>query len=268
MDKMTGADTYSSLRDVLRNRIVTIGGWMQIGHPAIAEIFSNAGFNWIAVDGEHTDISIESFSNIARAMHGRRSAPIMRVRENDTLAIRQALDVGAMGVIIPLVNTAEEAQKAVAAARYSPEGIRGYAFCRANNWGIDFDEYVKSANDEIAVIVMIESKQAVENIDDILGVEGVDGIFVGPYDLSGSYGVTGQISHPLIENALKIISEACKKHGRSAGLHAVLPTEQIIRKAIQDGFTFIALGMDTIFLNECTREVIQITKMAKLNEEG
>lgn len=237
-------------------RELTKGTWIQIGHPAIAEILANAGFEWIAVDCEHTDIDVKGFSEIARGMYARGAVPMVRVRENDTLAIRQVLDLGAQGIIVPLVNSAEEAKKAVQAAKYPPQGVRGFCFSRMNNWGVDFDDYAKQANEDMAVVVMIESKQAVENIDLILEVEGVDGVFIGPYDMSGSYGVIGQTAHPIVLKACNTVVKACEKHKKSAGLHIVKPTKENIKIAVEDGFTFLALGIDAVFLNQTAREVL------------
>lgn len=245
------------VRKALIERKLTIGTWIQIGHPAVAEILANAGFDWIAADCEHTDIDIKGFAEVARGMHGRGAAPMVRVRENDTLAIRQVLDLGAQGVIVPLVNSAEEAKKAVQAAKYPPEGIRGFCFSRMNNWGVDFDDYARQANEDIAVVVMIESKQAVENIDEILEVEGLDGVFIGPYDMSGSYGVVGQTSHPILLEAYNTVVKACEKHNKSAGLHIVKPTSVSIKKALKEGFTFIALGVDVVFLNNGARTAFE-----------
>jgi 2-dehydro-3-deoxyglucarate aldolase len=236
------------IRRALLERRVTLGTWIQIGHPAVAEILAEAGFDWIAADMEHTDIDNAAFANLARGMHGRGVAPLARVRENDTLAIRQVLDLGAQGVIVPLVHTPEDAERAVAAAKYPPRGVRGYCFSRMNDWGKDFDTYAAQANDEIAVVVMIESKQGVENIDAILAVDGVDGVFIGPYDLSGSCGVPGQTDHDLVQAGCRRVAEACRKAGKAAGLHVVLPDSAAVEQAVSDGFTFIALGVDTVFL--------------------
>lgn len=126
---------------------------------------------------------MEGFAGIARSIHGRGAVPMVRVRENDMLAIRRMLDAGARGVIVPLVDTAEQARKAVLAAKYPPQGVRGFAFCRANDWGADFNGYTARANEDIAIVIMAESARAVENINEILDVEDVDGVFIGPYDL-------------------------------------------------------------------------------------
>jgi 2-keto-3-deoxy-L-rhamnonate aldolase RhmA len=254
--------TNNPVRKALIERKVTLGTWIQIGHPAVAEVLCNTGYDWIAADGEHTDIDVEVYANIARGMHGRGAVPMIRVRENDTLVIRQALDLGAMGVIVPLVSTATQARKAVSAAKYPPMGERGFCFSRMNNYGENFNEYLKTANSDIAVVVMIESKEAIENIDEILDVDGVDGVFIGPYDLSGSYNVPGQTSHPLVQNGCRKVLEACVRHNKSAGLHVVIPTEQSIKKAVEDGFTFIAVGVDTVFLNGASKQAFAVAKEA------
>ena len=183
---------------------------------------------------------------------------MVRVKENKIMPIRRALDLGAMGVIVPLVNSADEARHAVVAAKFPPEGIRGFAFCRGNEWGVDFDEYAAKANGMISVIVMIESKSAVEKIEEIVKVEGVDGVFIGPYDMSGSYGIVGQTDSEIIQEACEKVVAACKKHGKAAGIHIVLPACDNIRIAESQGFTLLALGMDTVFLADGAKKTIRM----------
>jgi 2-keto-3-deoxy-L-rhamnonate aldolase RhmA len=248
------------IRQALLERRVTIGTWIQIGHAAVAEVLANAGFDWIAADCEHTDMGLAEFAAVARGLHGRGSVPFVRVRENDTLAIRQMLDLGALGVIVPLVNTPADAARAVRAAKYPPAGVRGFAFHRGNNWGVDFADYAANANDQIAVVVMIESREAVENIDAILAVEGVDGVFIGPYDMSGSYGIPGQTNDPIIQNACARVVAACRKAGKAAGMHVVIPTPEAIAKGVADGFTFLALGVDTVFLDRAARSALAVAR--------
>lgn len=239
---------------------VSLGSWIQIGHPAVAEILGTVGFDWIAADMEHTDIGIPEFTGIARGLAGRGPIPFARVRENDTLAIRQVLDAGAWGVIVPLVNSAEEALRAVQAAKFPPRGIRGTAFFRANSYGLTFDEYVQRANDDILVIVMIETGKAVEEIDAIVAVDGVDGVFIGPYDLSLSYGIPGKFSDPLMREAKKRVLSACAGAEKAAGLHQVQCSPESIIDAVQSGFTFIALGMDTVFIDSSARSAIAVAQ--------
>lgn len=165
------------------------------------------------------------------------------------------------GVIIPLVNNAESAKKAVAAAKYPPEGVRGFAFVRANGWGKAFDAYAKEANEETTVIVMIESKEAVENIDAILEVEGVDGVLIGPYDLSGSYGVVGQTDHPSVKTAKSKVLAACLKHHKAAGSAYCASHRGKPCGALSEGYTFLALGMDTVFsLPTVAERVMNVVK--------
>ncbi len=255
--------TVNPVKKALSDRTITLGSWIQLGHPGIAEVLAGTGFDWIAVDCEHTDIDIESVTNIARGMYGRGPVPFVRVKENETMAIRQVLDAGARGIIVPLVNTAEDARKAVAAAKYPPEGIRGFGFCRASDWNRNFDNYVCHANRDVAVVVMIESHEAVGNIEQILLVEGIDGVFVGPYDLSGSCGVIGQTSHPMIVEACATVVKACEYAGKAAGVHVALPSASAIEAAIQKGFTFIALGIDTVFLEQGARRALQFARNTK-----
>lgn len=250
----------NKVRQALLGRKVTIGTWIQINHPVVAEILGNCGYDWVATDCEHTDIDVEGFAGIARGLYSRGPEPFARVRENDTLAIRQVLDAGAQGIIVPLIESAEEAKRAVAAAKFPPQGIRGFSFCRGNNYGIDFDRYVMEANQNIAVVVMIESKRAIDNIDEIISVDGVDGVFIGPYDLSGSYGIPGKTNDAIVKNGCLKILEACSKAKKSAGIHIVIPNPENIKQALKDGFTFIAVGADIVFLNQISRNTLSEVK--------
>jgi len=254
--------TRNPVRKALLERRVTIGTWIQVGHAAVAEVLATAGYDWLCADCEHTDIGPAEFAALARGMYGRGPVPLARVRENDTLAIRQVLDMGAMGVIVPLVDSAAEAQAAVRAAKYPPTGVRGFAFHRGNNWGTDFADYAARANDDIAVVVMIESKRAVENIDAILAVEGVDGVFIGPYDMSGSYGMPGKTGEPVIRAACATVVNACRHAGKAAGIHVVIPTRESIEQTVREGFTFIAVGVDTIFLSQGATEAMATARAA------
>jgi 2-keto-3-deoxy-L-rhamnonate aldolase RhmA len=251
------------VRRALLERRLTLGTWIQIGHPGVAETLAGSGFDWIAADMEHTDIDNAAFASLARGMTRHDIVPMARVRENDTLAIRQVLDLGAGGVIVPLVHTAADAERAVAAAKYPPRGVRGYCFSRMNDWGREFDAYAAAANDQVAVIVMIESKEGVENIDAILAVDGVDGVFIGPYDLSGSCGVPGQTSHPEVVEGCDRVVAACRQAGKAAGMHVVIPTQEAIAKAVRGGFTFLGLGVDTVFLNEGSAAAVRTAKELK-----
>ncbi|MDD5598885.1 MAG: aldolase/citrate lyase family protein [Victivallaceae bacterium] len=250
------------LNNVFKNKInngeLTFGSWCQVGHPANVEILANAGFEWLVADCEHGEFEDSDLGNFCRAVCLAGKVPLVRVKENAIMPIRRALDLGAVGIIVPLVNSAEEVAKAVAAAKYPPEGVRGFAFHRGNNWGVDFAEYVKNANKAIAVIVMIESKEAVENIDEILQTDGVDGVFIGPYDMSGSYGIIGQTDNPLIKEACSKVAIACKKYHKTAGAHIVMPNSENVDSAVKQGFHLLALGMDTVFLANGAKQALEM----------
>jgi len=244
---------FHSFRKALLERRVTIGTWLQINNPTAAEVLANAGYEWIAIDIEHTDIDVVSLTALLRGMYGRGAAPIARVATNDVMDIRRALDVGAAGVLVPFVSTPDQARQAVAAAKYPPQGVRGFSFCRANNWGVDFVAEARSANDRTSVIVMVESVQGVENVEEIVAVDGVDAIFIGPYDLSGSYGMPGQTQAPIVQAACRRVVQACERAGKAVGLLVVRPAPEAVQQAIDDGFTLICLGIDTVFLDEGAR---------------
>ena len=233
------------------------GGWMQIGHPAVAEIMVHAGFDWIAIDEEHGMINFETGMNIFNAMRDTDTVPMVRVRENDNLVIRGWLDAGAQGIIVPMVNTAQQAEAAVQSAKYPPLGKRGFAFCRANHYGAEFDTYVQEANDDIVLIAQIEHIEAIHNIDAILEVKGIDGAFIGHYDLSGSMGLAGQTSHPDVLAAIQTMLEACQHHNKAAGMHVVPVDPDLIAKFANQGFTFIALSMDCMMLRHACAIALQ-----------
>jgi 2-keto-3-deoxy-L-rhamnonate aldolase RhmA len=241
------------LRRALQARELTVGSWLQLASPAAAEILANIGFDWLGLDCEHTSADAATVENVCRAVHGRGPSLLVRVAHCDTVEIRQALDVGAQGVIVPLVETAEQARQAVAAAKYPPQGVRGYCFGRMNDWGVSFEEYAREANDHIAVVVMIESRKGVENVEEIASVPGLDGLFIGPYDLSGSYGVAGRLDHPAVMNGRRAVLDAAAQSGISAGLHLVRATEGNYSQAVEDGFTFLCLDADIIFLDRAAR---------------
>jgi 2-keto-3-deoxy-L-rhamnonate aldolase RhmA len=237
----------------LQERKPVVGTWLQINNATAAEVLANAGYDWISLDVEHTDIGIESLTSLLRGMHGRGAAPIARVTTNDVIEIRRSLDMGAAGVLVPFISSGEEARKAVTAAKYPPAGVRGYSFCRANEWGADFARNAEAANDETSVILMIESKEGAENIEDIVSVDGVDAVFIGPYDLSGSFGIPGQTDAAPVRAACGRVVRACEDAGKSVGLLLGDPKPNSIRRVVDDGYTLICIGIDTLFLDHAAR---------------
>jgi 2-dehydro-3-deoxyglucarate aldolase len=259
----------ANLREALLGRRLLVGSWIQIANATSAEILAHAGFDWIGIDMEHTDIDMGSLAPIMRGMYGRGAEPIVRVEGNDVVQIRKALDLGAAGVLIPLIGSAEEARKAVSAAKYPPVGVRGYCFSRMNNWGVDFSEYADRANDDVAVIVMIETKSGVEQIDEIISVDGVDGVFIGPYDMSGSYGVPGQTDGPVVAKACSRVIESCRNAGKSVGLHVVKPTASAVAAAVDAGYNLVCLGADVVFLTRGATEALRaLTERTAKSEQA
>ncbi|MCL1818764.1 MAG: aldolase/citrate lyase family protein [Spirochaetaceae bacterium] len=238
---------HNPVKKKLQEGKPSFGSWIQIPHPAVAEMLSEIGFDWIAVDMEHSDAGAAAYSDIIRGMYGRGPVPMARVQENDTLVIRRLLDAGAWGVIVPMVNSGEEAEAAVRAVRFPPRGIRGAGFARANDYGVGFTDYL-SASEDILVMAMCETRQSVENIEEIVAVDGIDGIFMGPFDLSMSYGIPGKTNDPLVVQARQKVLAACKKAGKAPGLHHFNMTRESIQGILGEGFLFVALGVDASFL--------------------
>ena len=238
------------LRQALQQRQLSLGGWIQIGHPACAEILAHAGLDWVCVDLEHGAIDLETMADIFRTLDAHNCTPVARLPINDPVWIHRTLDAGARGLIIPMVKTAAEAEAAVREAKYPPRGERGFGYSRANMYGMEFDAYIRTANDDIAMIMQIEHKDAIDQIDAILEVPDVDGLFIGPLDLSGSMGITGQLDHPDMVAALSKYLTACAAHGTAAGTHVVRPDPAAIAAAVDAGYTLIALGVDVVFLDQ------------------
>ncbi|HBG28848.1 MAG: hypothetical protein A2Y10_03700 [Planctomycetes bacterium GWF2_41_51] len=246
----------NKFRKALLEKKLTLGAWMQIGHPAIAEIFAGNGFDWICVDLEHGAIDIETMTNIFRTIDAFDCVPIARLPLNDPIWIHRTLDAGAKGLIIPMVNNAPEAEAAIKQAKYPPFGVRGYGYSRANLHGINFEEYIKTANDEIAMVMQIEHKDAIANLDDIVKVDGVDGLFIGPLDLSGSMGITGQMNHPDMISSLDKYRKIASNAGKAFGMHIVRPNKENVKTTIEQGYTMIALGLDNVFIDEMSKNVL------------
>ncbi len=252
----------NALRQALLQKRVTLGSWLQMAHPAAAEVHAGAGYDWVCVDLEHGVTDLESTANLFRAIDAHGAVPVARLPLNEPIWIHRILDAGARGLIIPMVKTAEEAESAIREAKYPPRGVRGFGYSRANLYGERFNEYIQSANDQIAMIIQIEHKDAIANIDAILQVPGVDGVFIGPLDLSGSMGLTGQLDHPQVREALATYLAACRRHNMAAGMHIVRPNDANIAAGIAAGYTLIALGVDVVFMAEGAKAALQSARKA------
>jgi len=226
----------------------TVGSWTMLGNSAVAEILAQAGFDWVVLDVEYGAMDWPRVLPQVQAVQGCGCAAICRVPINAPEHFKWALDTGAEGVMVPWVRTVEDAREAVAAAKYPPDGVRGVGVCRAHGYGATFQSYVDAANAETLVILQIEHIDAVENIDAICAVPGVDVVFIGPYDLSGSMGLMGQVHHPDVERAVSRVFEAASAAGVAPGLLIAEPRPGEIRNRIDAGFKFLAVGLDTLML--------------------
>jgi len=237
-----------SLKEKLRCQKLTIGSWITLAHPAIAEIMASSGFEWLTVDLEHSVITIREAEELIRIIELSGVVPLVRLSDNDPVQIKRLMDAGAHGIIVPMVNSADEARRAVEAVRYPPEGTRSVGLARAQGYGGRFVKYLEWLNRESIVIVQIEHIKAVENLRDILSVEGVDGFIVGPYDLSGSLKVPGNFNDPNFLQALDEINRVKSQLRVAAGYHVVPPEAPLVKQKIGEGFTFIAYSVDFVLL--------------------
>ncbi len=233
-----------------------LGGWVMIGHPAVAEIMAGEGFDWIGVDLEHTTTDLRTFYDLVLATKGTGCDVLARLHSCDPVLAKLVLDAGAAGIIVPSVNTPDQAAQAAAMARFPPAGVRGASLCRASDFGRDFARYFAEHNQRVIVVVMLEHIDAVRAADAILAVPGIDAAFIGPYDLSASMGLAGQLDHPQVVAAQQTILDACLRHGVAAGIHVVATDPAAVRQRIEAGFRFIACGLDTNFVMQGCRQML------------
>ena len=236
------------IREQLRTGCTSIGSWMQIPHSSVAEIMGHAGYDWIAVDLEHGAIGLHQLPDIFRALELGGTLPLARLAQGTTKDCKQALDAGAGGVIVPMIESVSQLKAVKDACCWPPAGTRGVGFSRANLFGKKFDDYMTEAQAPL-LIAMIETIRAVEQLPDILAVDGLDGILIGPYDLSASIGVTGQLDHPDVKLALGQIYNLCNSANIACGVHVVDPIPEKLHQRIKEGYRFLAYSADTVFLN-------------------
>lgn len=254
----------NNLKDKLKHRQATFGGWITSGSEVLTEIMAKMPFDWLAVDMEHSATTLAQAQNLIRIIDLCGSIPLVRVSSNDEVLIKRVMDAGAYGVIVPMVNSAQEAQRAVEAVRYPPKGRRGVGLARAQGYGVSFHEYKNWVSRESVVIVQIEHVEAVENLEEILNVEGVDGFIVGPYDLSGSLGRPGEFSHPLVKKNLSKVMEVARRMRANAGIHVIEPNADEVLLRIKQGFKFIAVSLDTlVFTRHCEALLKKVNRRRK-----
>ncbi len=245
--------TFKSLKSTLVAKKLTIGSWLTLADTDICEIMTQYGFDWLAIDTEHSSIGLRELSRMIQVIDLAGTIPIVRVGSNNPLLIKHALESGANGIIVPMINTAEDARSAVASVHYPPKGKRGVGLYRAQSYGTNFENYKHWCSNEIVVIAQIEHRLGVENLEEIMAIDGIDAFFVGPYDLSGSYGKPGDFNDPEVQKSLEVVQKYCKTGDKPGGFHVVHTMNDALKKKIDEGYQFIAYGTDMIFLTEKLR---------------
>lgn len=238
------------LKDKLRSGELTIGSWIMIGNPVSVEVMALAGFEWLVIDIEHTSIDLQTTENLIRTIQAQNIKALVRVSKNEEVVIKRVLDMGADGIIVPMVCSKEDAIQAVDYAKYPPTGKRGVGLYRASGYGTKFEAYKDQVNNELVVIAQIEHIDAVLNIDEILKVKGIDGVIIGPYDLSASMGFPGGFERDDVKQAVQEVLHKCKMYGVPFGFHVVDTNPNAIRQKVEQGCTFIAYGIDYLFMRD------------------
>ena len=255
----------NKLKKKLKDGKKTAGAWVQIASPFTAEIFSNAGFDWLMIDMEHGPGDILTLVHQIHAMKGSDTVPLVRTPWNDFVQIKRILDAGASGVLVPYVNTKEEVEEAVRACKYPMDGIRGMAGSpRAPGYGQNSMNYLKVANEEIFIMTAVETPVAVDNMDEMLTVEGLDGIFIGPMDLATSMGYFGNSKHPAVQDAIKVIETKVLESGKV--LATTTGTWEQAETLFQRGYQMLMLMADGVTLAKLANELVKKFKQAYPDE--
>ena len=245
----------NKLKKKLRNGKKTAGAWVQIASPFTAEILARAGFDWLMIDMEHGPGDIMTLISQLQAINGTDVTPLVRTPWNDFVAIKRILDAGAAGVLVPYINTKSEAEEAVRACKYPPEGIRGVSGSpRAPGYGQESMQYLEVANDEIFIMTAVETPEACENLDEILTIEGLDGIFIGPMDLATSMGYFGNPKQPEVQEAIRVIESKVINSGKV--LATTTASWEQADALFQRGYQMLMLMADGVSLGKLAGETV------------
>ncbi len=251
---MNRLDNLTALRAKLSAGGQSVGSWIQIPHSSIAEIMGQAGFDWVAVDMEHGSVSPHQLPDLFRALELGNTLPLARLAQGSIKDCKQALDAGAAGVIVPMIEGAAQLEAVRDACRWPPSGKRGVGFSRANGFGANFESYVAEAQAPL-LVAMIEHVNAVDSLPEILSVIGLDAILVGPYDLSASLGMTACFDSQQFNSAMQEILARTAEFGIPCGLHVVQPDYSVVKQRIDEGYRFLAYSIDSVFLTTAVRNL-------------
>jgi len=246
-----------SLKSRLSQSELTIGSWVTLGHPSIAEIMAAAGFDWLVLDMEHSVLELSEVQSLIQVLDGKQCPAIVRLTSNHPDQIKRVMDAGATGVMVPMIKSAADAKAAVDGVYYPPRGQRGVGLARAQGYGNSFQAYRQWLDENAVIVVMIEHVDAVKAIDSILAVPGIDAYIIGPYDLSGSMGRPGDLNHPDVQAAIAQVLEAGRRANKPGGIHVIEPDLEALQQRIQAGFNFLGYGLDIRILDSICRTHLQ-----------
>ncbi len=246
-----------SFRERLKAGEVLLSTLVSFPSPEVVELLSKLDFDWLFIDGEHGPFGTLEMQRMLQASSGNFPC-LIRVPGNDLVYIKQALDIGAAGIIVPQINNADEAHAAVRAAKYPTRGNRGVGLARAHEYGISFTNYLTSADDDTCVVIQAETQGAIEHIEDIVAINDVDAILIGPYDLSANLGYTGEIDHPEVVAAITKVEQACKQADVKLGYFGV--SAEAVLPYKEKGFTLLTIGVDSLFILNSAQQLLNDMK--------
>ena len=241
-------------RNRLKSGELLVGTMVTLGTPEVTELLAKVGYDWLFIDAEHAPLSALDLQRMLQGA-GSQMPCLVRLSASREVPIKQALDAGAAGIIAPMVNSAEEAAQVVSWSKYSPMGTRGVGVSRAHGYGLGFQDYIDSANNNVTVVVQAEHIKAVENIEAIVQVPGIDSVLIGPYDLSASLGKLGEITDPEVVQAIDHVTEVCTAAGIPLGYFGL--TANAVTPYIERGYTLITVGIDTLMLGVAAKRMLE-----------
>jgi len=253
----------TTLKKNLLNNKATLGCWLTLAHPSIAEIMSNAGFDWIVIDLEHSVITIKEAEELIRIIELNGITPLVRLTSNNEQQIKRVMDAGAYGIIVPMIKTIDDVRLAINSIKYPPKGVRGVGLARAHKYGSEFNEYLKWQDDSSIIIIQIEHIDAVNNLEALFSIKEVDGYIIGPYDLSASMGIPGQFENKDYLSAIRKIKDTAAKYNMCGGIHIVEPDINQLSLRLDEGYRFIAYSLDTRMIDVACRKAVNF-----INKKG
>lgn len=250
----------SRLKNRFRKCLPTFGAWMSLGHPSIAEIFASSGVHFVGIDLEHTTISLSEAQRIIAASQAAGVPCLARAASVTDPQIPKFLDSGADGLIVPNVSTAGEVRRIIALSHYPPVGRRGYGVARAQGYGFDFESYTAGWNKRFVLLIQIETIEGVENVEKLLSYDEVDAVMIGPYDISGSLGIPGKLTHRRVTQACRRVIAMCRKYKKSCGTQIVEPDGKNVSAALRMGYSFVVLASDIFILWRWGEKMQRLTR--------